>query len=209
MNQEIKFVLVEDHALVAEAWQTVLESVAGYKVLGIADNAEQALAQCHRYRPDIVFMDVNLNNSNGLEATEKITNELPKTRVIGLSMHSDIAIVKKFISLGAKGYLSKNASKAELIAAVTDVMNDKTYIANDIKDKYVNSMFYSVAKKDLSLKEIEIVKLITKGLTSKEMAELLFVSPRTVETHRHNILKKLGFQNAAQLSSWAIEQGHI
>ncbi len=92
---------------------------------------------------------------------------------------------------------------------VSDVMNDKTYIANDIKDKYVNSMFYSVAKKDLSLKEVEIVKLITKGLTSKEMAEVLFVSPRTVETHRHNILKKLGLQNAAQLSSWAMEQGHI
>src|SRR5574343_187274 len=115
MNQEIKFILVEDHALVAEAWQTVLESIEGFKVLGIANSAEQALILCHRYRPDIVFMDVNLNNSNGLEATEKITNELPKTRVIGLSMHSDIAIVKKFISLGAKGYLSKNASKAEML----------------------------------------------------------------------------------------------
>lgn len=209
MHQEIKFVLVEDHALVAEAWQTVLESINGYKVLGIANNAEQALILCHRYRPDIVFMDVNLNNSNGLEATEKITNELPKTRVIGLSMHSDIAIVKKFISLGAKGYLSKNASKSEMISAINDVMNDQTYIANDIKDKYVNSMFQTEVKKDLSLKEIEIVKLISKGLTSKEIAELLFVSPRTVETHRHNILKKLDFQNAAQLSSWAMEKGYL
>lgn len=209
MHQEIKFVLVEDHALVAEAWQTVLESINGYKVLGIANNAEQALILCHRYRPDIVFMDVNLNNSNGLEATEKITNELPKTRIIGLSMHSDIAIVKKFISLGAKGYLSKNASKSEMISAINDVMNDQTYIANDIKDKYVNSMFQTEVKKDLSLKEIEIVKLISKGLTSKEIAELLFVSPRTVETHRHNILKKLDFQNAAQLSSWAMEKGYL
>jgi DNA-binding NarL/FixJ family response regulator len=113
------------------------------------------------------------------------------------------------MSLGAKGYLSKNASKAEMITAVTDVMNDKTYIANDIKEKYVNSMFQTEVKKDLSLKEIEIVKLITKGMTSKEIADMLFVSPRTVETHRHNILKKLDFQNAAQLSSWAIEQGYV
>jgi DNA-binding NarL/FixJ family response regulator len=154
-------------------------------------------------------MDYNLNNSNGIEATEKINNELPKTRVIGLSMHSDISIVKKFMSLGAKGYLSKNASKAEMITAVTDVMNDKTYIANDIKEKYVNSMFQTEVKKDLSLKEIEIVKLITKGMTSKEIADKILDSPRTVETHRHNILKKLDFQNAAQLSSWAIEQGYV
>jgi DNA-binding NarL/FixJ family response regulator len=209
MDRVVTFVIVEDHSLVAEAWKSMLESVENYKVVGMADNAADALAQCHRNRPDIVFMDVNLNKSNGLEATEKIYNELPKSRVIGLSMHSDIAIVKKFISLGAKGYLSKNAKKVEMINAIEDVLNDKTYIADDIKDRYFNSMFTAEVKKDLSLKEIEIVKLISKGLTSKEIAELIFVSPRTVETHRHNILKKLNLQNAAQLSSWAMEKGYL
>lgn len=209
MDREITFVIVEDHLLVAEAWRTMLESVSNFRVLGSTDNAEQALILCQRHRPDVVFMDVNLNNSNGIEATEQICNSLPKTRVIGLSMHSDIAIVKKFMSSGAKGYLSKNAKKSELLSAIDEVMNDKTYIADDIKDRYFNGMFNSPVKKDLSLKEIEVVKLITKGLTSKEIAELLFISPRTVETHRHNILKKLELQNAAQLSSWAMEKGYI
>jgi DNA-binding NarL/FixJ family response regulator len=127
-------------------------------------------------------------------------------------LHDDISYVKKFLSLGAKGYLTKNTSKTELLEAIRAVNTGEVYIAKELKDRFFTSLLNidnQEAKKELTLKEIEIVKLISQGLTSKEIGEKLFISPRTVETHRHNILKKLNLQNAAQLSSWANEKGHL
>ena len=212
MSEDIKVLIVDDHKLISEAWSSLLSSSPGFKVLGTADNADDAYSLTLSFRPDIVLMDINLKNSTGFDATEKICNSLPKTRVIGLSLHDDINYVKKFLSLGAKGYLTKNTSKNELIEAIKTVYSGETFIAADIKDKFFTSLLNidnSESKKELTLKEIEIVKLISAGMTSKEIAEKLFISPRTVETHRHNILKKLDLSNAAQLSSWAKEKGFI
>jgi len=157
-------------------------------------------------------MDINLGAGSGFDATEKINNSLPKTRVIGLSLHDDITYVKKFLSIGAKGYLTKNTSKSELIDAIHTVHRGEIFIASDIKDRYFTSLLNvdsSESKKELTMKEIEIVKLIATGMSSKEIADKLFISHRTVETHRHNILKKLEMSNAAQLSSWAKDKGYV
>ena len=157
-------------------------------------------------------MDINLGAGSGFDATEKINDSMPKTRVIGLSLHDDITYVKKFLSIGAKGYLTKNTNKTELIEAIHSVYKGETIIGSDIKDRYFTSLLNVQSgdtKKELTMKEIEIVKLISKGFTSKEIAEQLFISHRTVETHRHNILKKLDMPNAAQLSSWAKEKGYV
>jgi DNA-binding NarL/FixJ family response regulator len=137
---------------------------------------------------------------------------LAKTNIIGLSLHDDITLIKRFLSLGAKGYLTKNTSKTELIDAILRVSAGEIYIANEVKDRYFNSIMQLDQKapsKELTAKEIEIIKLIAEGLTSKEIAEKLFISHRTVETHRHNILKKLGLPNAALLSSWAKQKGYF
>ncbi len=166
----------------------------------------------HAYKPDVVLMDINLGEGSGFNATEKINDSMPKTRVIGLSLHDDITYVKKFLSIGAKGYLTKNTNKTELIDAIHNVYKGETFIGSDIKDRYFTSLLNvkpGDSKKELTMKEIEIVKLISKGFTSKEIAEQLFISHRTVETHRHNILKKLDLPNAAQLSSWAKEKGYV
>ena len=211
MENEIRVLIVDDHKLIAEAWSSLLEHVDGIKVIGTADNAQDAFDFCMEHKPEIVLMDINLKGgSNGLEATEKIYNSLAKTRVIGLSLHDDISFVKKFLSIGAKGYLTKNTNKTELVEAIMKVHQGESYIAAEIKDRYFTSLLdinNTESKKELTLKEIEIVKLITQGFTSKEIAEKIFVSPRTVETHRHNLLKKLNIPNAAQLSSWAKEKG--
>lgn len=212
MSEDIKVLIVDDHKLISEAWSSLLSSSPGFKVVGTADNAEDAYLMAMAHRPDTVLMDINLKNSSGFDATEKICNSLPKTRVIGLSLHDDINYVKKFLSLGAKGYLTKNTSKTELIEAIHSVHSGETFIAADIKDKFFTSLLNidnTESKKELTMKEIEIVKLISNGMTSKEIADKLFISPRTVETHRHNILKKLELSNAAQLSSWAKEKGFI
>ena len=146
-----------------------------------------------------------------MNAATKILDSLPKTRVIGLSLHDDITYVKKFLSLGAKGYLTKNTNKSELINAIHSVWKGELFIAAEIKDRYFASLLNvdESEKKELTMKEIEIVKLIAQGLTSKEIGDKLFVSHRTIETHRHNILKKLDLPNAAQLSSWAKDKGYV
>lgn len=213
MNETTKILIVEDHKLITEAWKLMLEQQPNLKVLGVTDNAKDAYEFCVGYRPDIVLMDINLKGSNGIDATQMITNSLPKTKVIGLSLHDDVSMVKRLLSAGAKGYLSKNADKYEMIEAITKVQNGEVYIASEIKDRYFNSILRlneeSSEKKELTSKEIEIIKLISSGMTSKEIGDKLFISPRTVDTHRHNILKKLKIPNSAQLSRWAIEKGYI
>lgn len=213
MTEAIKILIVEDHKLITQAWKMLLEQQANFNVVGVADNAQDAYEMCMGYRPDIVLMDINLKDSNGIDATAQITNSLPKTKVIGLSLHSDVSIVKRLISEGAKGYLSKDVDRKEMIDAIEKVHHGEIYIASEIKDRYFNSMMHvpltNSARNELTSKEIEIIKLVTTGMTSKEIGEKLFISPRTVDTHRHNILKKLNLPNAAQLSRWAIEKGYI
>ncbi|MGV3611963.1 MAG: response regulator transcription factor [Fluviicola sp.] len=212
MAEKIRIILVDDHKLVTEGWTALLSLDENLSVVGTANSAEAALDLCLSLLPDVVLMDVNLHNSNGMDATEMICNRIAKIKVIGLSLHDDIAIVKSLMSKGARGYLSKNSSRAELIHAINSVMSGSIYLGENIRDKLFNETF--VAKnedsiKELTLKEIEIVKGIANGLTSKQMAENLFVSVRTIETHRHNILKKLKLQNAAQLSSWSRDHGYF
>ena len=212
MDSIIKVLIVDDHKLIGEAWSSLLKDAPNIQVVGLADNVDDAYSMAHSYKPDIVLMDINLGAGSGFDATEKINDSMPKTRVIGLSLHDDITYVKKFLSIGAKGYLTKNTNKMELIEAIHSVYKGETIIGSDIKDRYFTSLLNVQSgdtKKELTMKEIEIVKLISKGFTSKEIAEQLFISHRTVETHRHNILKKLDMPNAAQLSSWAKEKGYV
>ena len=211
MEQVIKVLIVDDHKLISEAWSSLLKDAPGILVVGTADNVDEAYDMAIVHKPEIVLMDINLGAGSGFDATEKINNTLPKTRVIGLSLHDDITYVKKFLSIGAKGYLTKNTSKTELIEAIHAVHKGDVFIGSDIKDRYFTSLLNvdsSETKKELTMKEIEIVKLIAQGMSSKEIAEKLFISHRTVETHRHNILKKLELSNAAQLSSWAKDKGY-
>jgi DNA-binding NarL/FixJ family response regulator len=210
MTPNIRVLIVDDHLLIREAWKMILENFPGFEVVGLIENADDAYETSLRERPDVVLMDINLgDNSNGFDATERIVNSLPKTRVIGLSMHDDITLVKKMLSKGARGYLSKNISRAELLFGIHRVMEDDIYIAREIREKMLSAEIFDTGEGTLTNKEIEIVTLITRGLTSKEIAEKLFISVRTVETHRHNILKKLGLPNAAQLSVWAREKGYF
>jgi len=207
MNSVIKVLIVDDHQLIREAWTAILESVPGVQVAATAESAGEAVEMCLAHRPEVVLMDINLKESNGFDATEQITNTLPKTRVIGLSLHDDIALVKKFISRGGSGYLSKNTSKEELLEAIEAVMNEELFLGQEIRVKLdgTNDPSHS----GLTGKEIEIVQFIGRGMTSREIADQLFVSVRTVETHRYNILKKLNLPNAAQLSIWAKEKGYL
>jgi DNA-binding NarL/FixJ family response regulator len=211
MEDNIKILIVDDHNLIVEAWTNILNAVEGYEVCGSCDTAEEALALTHRYRPNVVLMDINLKGSTGFEATENIMNQVPKTKVIGLSIHDDLSIVKKIFAKGAKGYLTKNSSKTELIASIRKVNEGEVFVCDEIKDRFFNTALNgddADNKKDLTSKEIDIIKYIAQGMTSKEIGDKLNISHRTVETHRHNILKKLDIPNSALLTSWAKDKGY-
>ncbi len=212
MDNLIKIFIVDDHQLVVEAWKALLKSTVDIEVIGSSDNEEDAVKMALDLKPDVILMDINLSVGSGFEACNQIASKLAKVKIIGLSLHDDIGYVKKLLSSGAKGYLTKNTSKTELIEAIHTVMRNEVYIAHEIKDRYFASLLNindETSKKELTNKEIEIVKLITQGLTSKQIGDQLFISPRTVETHRHNILKKLEIPNAAQLSTWAKTKGYV
>lgn len=201
--------IVEDQVLIAEAWSLIL-STEGFEVCSMARGAKQAIEEAKKYRPDIVLMDINLKEGDGYEVTEEIVNTLPKTKVIGLSFYDEIALVKKMINKGAKGYLTKDCSKSELIEAINSVMDGEQYISKEIKDKFVSSMLNErEAEVELTSREIEVIKLIAKGFTSKEIGKHLDVSSRTIDTHRYNALKKLDLPNSALLSIWAKEKGFV
>ena len=209
MENKVKIVIVDDHALVAEAWSILLKAVDNFEVIGRAECQSEVEHLCHTFRPDIVLMDVNLKDGeNGIDITRKLTNEIPRLKVIGLSMHNDISLVKKFIASGAKGYLSKGDPSEELIKAIQEVYKGSIYISSSIKDKLMLASFDD-SPAEMTARELEIVKFTAMGLTSKEISEKLFISPRTVETHRHNILKKFDLHNTAQLIAWAKEKGYV
>ncbi len=214
MAEQIRIVIVDDHNLIIEAWTALLSLEENIIVVGNASSAEEALQLCLECSPDVVLMDINLKESNGLDATEMICNRVAKVKVIGLSLHDDISIVKNLIKKGATGYLSKNSSKSELIEAINSVMSGVIYLGENIRNKLLLETLVPVnnetnTNKGLTIREIEVLVHISNGLTSKQIAENMFVSTRTIETHRYNILKKLKLQNAAQLSSWAREHGYF
>ena len=201
--------IVDDHHLIAQAWTSILIE-EGFDVKDTASGSKEAVELAKKYRPNIILMDINLKDGDGFTATNEICNTLPKAKIIGLSIHDDTALVKKMLNNGAKGYLTKNSSKEELIKAINAVQNGGQYICEEIKEKFINSMLGGENNEpELTNREIEIVKLIAKGFTSKDIGAQLNVSNRTVDTHRHNILKKLDLPNSAQLSIWARDKGYV
>lgn len=208
----IKIQIVDDHKLIIEAWSSLLDQIEGFQVVKKTSSAKDTIENALVYRPDIILLDINLGKDNGIELCEQIVNTLPKTKVIGLSLHDKVSIVKKFLSMGASGYLTKNVSPDELVKAIIEVHNGGNYICTEVQQKFSQQLFGSTSsdnEPELTAKEIEVLRYIAKGLTSKEIADELFLSQRTIETHRHNILKKLQLPNSARLISWAIQNGYL
>lgn len=202
MNK-ISVVVVEDHQLVREMWSQLFAARKDIEVVGKSGAFEEAIDLIKEKRPDIVLLDINLPGASGLDAVPLIRKFAPGSRIIAVSMHSQPAYAKKMLQLGAKGYVTKNSSHEEMFMAIDTVMGGKTYVCLEIKNIISDLAMQDEPSgpdiKDLSLREIEIIRLIKEGLSSKEIAARLHISSRTAEVHRHNILKKLGLKNTASL----------
>jgi DNA-binding NarL/FixJ family response regulator len=200
---QISIVLVDDHKLIRDSWSFILNSDPRFKVIGETSNGDEAVQIVKNLKPDIVLMDVNMAPVNGFDATKEITRFSPASRVIAVSMHTMPAYAKRMMQLGAMGYVTKNSSKDEMINAIIEVSQGKKYICDEVKNilahKELEDGDSLADMNDLSRREIDIIKLIKEGMSSKEIALQLDISLKTVEVHRYNVLKKLKLKNTAAL----------
>lgn len=204
----ISVFIVDDHKLILDAWTRLLKDFDQIEIIGTASTGQKAHSAINELRPDIVLMDINLNGDSGIELTGEISKTLPKTKIIGLSMHDDIVFVKQMLRKGASGYLTKNIDTVELVQAIEEVYSGNTYVCREIKDReFFQSLTDASEKSNITYKELEVIKLVIKGNTSKQIGELLNIAKRTVDTHRYNVMKKLELNNVTQLIEWAKNKG--
>ena len=201
--KKIKVILVDDHKLIRELWTWLLTSSNKIEVLGESGKLEEAIEMIKDKQPDIVLLDINLPSGSGFDAVPLIREFSPETKIIIVTMFSQPDYCKKMMRLGAMGYVTKNSSQDEMFQAIDAVMQDKTYVCNEIKDNLLDQAMTGEPTetniKDLTFRELEIIGLIKQGLTSKEIATKFNRSFKTVEVHRHNILKKLKLHNTSAL----------
>ncbi len=208
---KITILLVDDHKLIRDSWSFILNSDPRFQVIGETNAGDEAVEIAKAKRPKIVLMDVNMTPVNGFDATKMIRKYSPGSRVIGISMHTMPAYARRMLQVGAMGYVTKNSSKDEMITAIVEVNNGKKYVCDEVKNILAQQELEDEGGQPdmnvLSRREIDIVKLIKEGMSSKEIAQRLDISLKTVEVHRYNILKKLSLKNTAALVNFINSHG--
>ncbi|MEN9964107.1 MAG: hypothetical protein RL582_1202 [Bacteroidota bacterium] len=203
MNKKITIIIFDDHNLVAEMWSDLINSDERFSVIGISnDTTEKSLEMVKNQRPDVVIMDINIQPLSGIDATKLVKKYSPGTKIIGVSMHNQPSFAKRMLKNGALGYVTKSSQKSEMFEALLSVNDNKVFVCKEIQENLSKQVFEDDDTPDLSKlseREVDILKEIKEGLSSKEIAEKLFLSVRTVEVHRSNILKKLNLKNTASL----------
>jgi DNA-binding NarL/FixJ family response regulator len=211
---QLEVFIAEDHNLVRSGIRALLDAAPDLKVVGEAANGRQAVEMVRTLRPGLVLMDVAMPELNGIEAARQVISENADTKVVMLSMHEDRHYVFESLKAGATGYVLKSAAFQDLIAAISTVMSGKNYISPALSDTVMNDYIRRAQgdEKDtelgrLSGREREVLQLIAEGNSSAEVAEVLRISVRTVDTHRHNIMNKLEIHSIAGLTKFAIRHG--
>ena len=210
VNDKITILIVDDHKLIRDTWSFILNSDPRFQVIAETDSGKDAIGLAENNHPNIVLMDINMSPMNGFEATKEIRKVSPESKIIGVSMHSQPAYAKKMLQVGAMGYITKNSSKEEMIGAISEVANGNKYICHEVKAILSEQILEDNEKPDINLlsqREIEIIDLIKQGQSSKEIAQQLNITLKTVEVHRHNILKKLNLKNTAALVNFINNAG--
>ena len=208
-----KILLADDHTILREGLRSLIDGLPDMEVIGEASNGREAVQVAVQKRPDVVVMDVNMPDLNGIEATRQLLKELPDVKVIGLSMYSDKRFVAGMLSAGASGYMLKSNAFDELSSALKTVISGGVYlnpkvaavVAGDYRERMLKE------KRDivhiLTAREREVLQLIAEGRSSKDIASSLHVSEKTVHSHRQNIMEKLNLHSIAELTKYAIREG--
>lgn len=211
---EIKIMIADDHPVLSAGLSRILQE-KGYQVLFTAANGQELINKIPVYNPHLVLMDVDMEVMNGIEATKVIKQKFPQIRILAMSMHQKKSVIEEMLQVGAAGYFLKNESEDELDEAIRLVMNGKMYISEKVNEilyvKGSQSGLLGNNKNSIhfSDRELAVLSAIAEGKTTEEIASELNISPRTVETHRGNLLTKSGARNVAQLVRYAITNNLI
>jgi two-component system, NarL family, response regulator NreC len=214
----IRILLADDHRIVRDGLRSLIESHTGLEVIGEADDGHEAVRLAWKLKPDVVLMDVAMPDLNGMDATRRILEDTPKVRVLGLSMHADRRFVGEMLRAGASGYLLKDSAFEEVFTAITTVASGRTYLGPGITDLVVDDYVRQMVKGEeskgeagvaaaLTGREREVLQLLAEGRTTREVAGLLGVSAKTIETHRRTIMQRLSIYSMAGLVKYAVREG--
>jgi DNA-binding NarL/FixJ family response regulator len=207
--KEINILLVDDHKLLRDGLRNIIEQRSNMHIIGEASDGREAIKICSKLLPNVIVMDVAMPGLNGIEATAQIHKDHPDIKIIGLSMHSGKQFIQGMFKAGAFGYLLKDGDSDELIIAITTVVENKRYLSKDINQEYLLLIKNGEAleKTPLSSREKEVLQLIAEGNSSKKIGDILFLSSKTVDVHRHNIMKKIDLHSIPELTKYAIQKG--
>ncbi len=210
----IRILLADDHQIVCDGLRLLIERQPDMEVVGTTGNGRQAVRLVQDLRPDVVIMDISMPDLNGIEATRQILQLVPGVKVIALSMHSDKRYVSGMLSAGASGYLLKECAAGELADAVRTVMRQRIYLSPSVTGVVVQDyLSMNVAHQapapdpGLTAREREVLQLLAEGRSTRQIAATLHLSPKTIETHRRNLMQKLDLHNVADITKYAIRTG--
>ena len=207
----IKILLADDHALVRHGFRMILAAQPDMEIAGEAGNGREAVELAQKLKPDVVVMDVAMPELNGIEATRRLIELSPRTRVLALSMHKDAVYVREILRAGARGYLLKDSADADLIAAVRAVAKGEGYLSPGVSDAVLSDYRRHVTDPLdlLTSREREVLQLIAEGKTNKEIATSLNLSVYTIEAHRGRLMEKLNLHSTGELVRFAVRSGLI
>jgi DNA-binding NarL/FixJ family response regulator len=216
MKKNFRIVIAEDHTILREGLRALLSSETRFEVVGEAEDGRMAIQVVEKLQPDLVLMDLSMPRMNGLEAIREIKKRSPEAKIIALTVHKTEEYILTTLQAGADGYVLKDATHSELVMAIEHVLIGKRYLSPGISEKVIEgylegrkTLKTTSAWDSLTQREREVLKLIAEGFKNKEVADFLFISLKTVEKHRANLMKKLHLHNAAELTAFAMEKGLI
>jgi DNA-binding NarL/FixJ family response regulator len=214
----IRIFIVDDHPMIMEGLIFTMQGAGDIEIVGTAGDAETALDMLSDLNPDLILLDLTLPGMSGLDLATRLHRENPAIMVVILTANTDETSIQKAIAAGARGYLSKDAGRTELLEAIRKVAGGGDYFSGNISGKIVDSYVQKIRAPDhspvgpaspLSERELDILRLLASGFTFREVGDQLFISPRTVESHRNNIMAKLNLQTFADLVRYAVRNGLI
>ncbi len=213
-TEPARIILVDDHWLIRASLKSLVVEVSGFEVVAEASDGFEALDLIATHRPDIVLMDLSLPKLNGLEATRRIVEEFPDTKVIVLSMHSDESRILRALGAGASGYILKSSAPNELKLAFDSVLRGQLFLSPSISKHIVDIYLGRVSRQadpieQLTARQREILQLIAEGHSSKRIAQMLGAGVKTIETHRANLMDRLDIHDVAGLVRFAIRHGIV
>ncbi len=196
-----KILLVDDHAIVLDGLKSLLSKIENIEIAGVANNGDEGLEQLKKTKADLVITDLNMPGMDGLEFIKTIRNDFPPTKIIVLSLHDEPHFIRNIMKMRVQGYILKNDASSELVEAVERVLDGKTFFSSKINQVLMEQI--DEPDKLLTDRELQIVKLIVQEFSNKQIAGQLFISERTVETHRKNIFRKTETNNIIGLIKFA------